>query len=91
MAKKTTNLRIRVILALLTCWLGVAAFSAYADRLDTSWVPISKLFVLRDSHSALLVDLPGGRSGVMVIGGKTMIDGNLTAVTSSELYYPEHD
>jgi len=91
MAKKTTNLRIRVILALLTCWLGVAAFSAYADRLDTSWVPTSKLFVLRDSHSALLVDLPGGRSGVMVIGGKTMIDGNLTAVTSSELYYPEHD
>jgi hypothetical protein len=92
MAKKTTNLRIRVILALLTCWLGVAAFSAYADESD--WVRGSTLRQLRESHTALLVDLPGGLSGVMVIGGfriETTPEGLLkpSPVKSTELYYPK--
>jgi hypothetical protein len=92
MAKKTTNLRILVILALLTCWLGVAAFSAYADESD--WVRGSTLWQLRESHTALLVDLPGGLSGVMVIGGfrvETTPGGLVkpSPVKSTELYYPK--
>jgi hypothetical protein len=88
MAKNTMNLRIRLILAFLTGWLAVAAFSAHADDSDWVWSSTAMLRKSRNGPSALLVELPGNVKGVMVIGGVTN-EKFPSAITGSELYFPK--
>jgi|WetSurMetagenome_2_1015567.scaffolds.fasta_scaffold15124_3 hypothetical protein len=87
MAKNTMNLSIRVILAFLTGWLGVTAYSARADESDWVWSSTAMLRQSRMAPRALLVDLPGNIKGVMVIGGITN-EKFPSFITGSELYYP---
>jgi hypothetical protein len=87
MGKKTIDLRMRVILALLAWWLGVAAFPVYADTSDWIWETAAKLTQARSAHSALLVELPEDGRCVMVIGGMTN-EKIPKPLPSTELYCP---
>ena len=76
MAKNRVNQRGRVIFVLLAAalgvWSGVAAFPAYADTTDWTWVTAAALQPTRIGFTATLVKLPKGQEGpspVLVTGG----------------------
>ena len=74
MVKKTINLRTGMVLVLLAGWLSGAAFSAYADTSDWIWIPTDSIVPARSFHNAVPVELVGGGSGVMMIGGMTKVN-----------------
>jgi hypothetical protein len=87
MAKPKINLRFRVIGVLVAVLTGIAVFAASAATLDWAWVTTAALQPpARSGHSAILVKLSGGASGVLAVGGWCQQQKSIEPVAGSNLY-----